>query len=257
MSHDGMHVIKAHAYGNDFLFVRRSDVPAADLPAAARRLCDRHRGAGADGLILYELTPEGASMRLINADGSPAELSGNGLRALAAIVIRHRGNASQVVAGAAVVITTDAGPRPLTLVDRTDPRFTFRAGMGQPSNLRTSTLAAGGEDVARVGLLDRQPAVRRARPAARRRAVRASGRRSSATRVPARHRTSSSPSVETPDRVRIRIWERGVGPTESSGTGACAAAVAAIAHGRAARSVDVVAPGGSAARRVGRGRACS
>jgi diaminopimelate epimerase len=45
--------------------------------------------------------------------------------------------------------------------------------------------------------------------------------------------------------VRIRIWERGVGPTESSGTGACAAAVAAIAHGQAARSVDVVAPGGS------------
>ena len=113
-----MHLIKGHAYGNDFLFARRREVDAGDLPAAARRLCDRHLGAGGDGLILYELTPEGAAMRLINADGSPAELSGNGLRALAAIVIRHRGNAAQVVPGAEVLITTDAGPRS----SRTSPR---------------------------------------------------------------------------------------------------------------------------------------
>jgi diaminopimelate epimerase len=124
-----MQVIKAHAYGNDFLFVRRAELGGVDLPAAARRLCDRHRGAGGDGLILYDLTPEGAAMRLINADGSAAELSGNGLRALAALVIRHRGTAAQVVPGAEVVITTDAGPRPLTLVGRSDPRFTFRAGI--------------------------------------------------------------------------------------------------------------------------------
>jgi diaminopimelate epimerase len=51
--------------------------------------------------------------------------------------------------------------------------------------------------------------------------------------------------IERPDRVRIRIWERGVGPTESSGTGSCAAAVAAAAHGGAQRRVEVIAPGGS------------
>ena len=51
--------------------------------------------------------------------------------------------------------------------------------------------------------------------------------------------------VESPGRVRIRIWERGVGPTESSGTGSCAAAVAAAAHGGAKRQVEAVAPGGS------------
>ena len=51
--------------------------------------------------------------------------------------------------------------------------------------------------------------------------------------------------VEAPDRVRIRIWERGVGPTESSGTGSCAAAVAAASHGGAARDVEVIAPGGT------------
>ena len=52
-------------------------------------------------------------------------------------------------------------------------------------------------------------------------------------------------ALEAPDRVRIRIWERGVGPTAASGTGACAAAVAAIAHGGAARALDVVSPGGT------------
>src|ERR671910_256594 len=143
-----MHLIKAHAYGNDFLFARRGALGGIDLPAAARRLCDRRRGAGADGLILYDLTPEGATMRLINADGSAAELSGNGVRALAAIVIRHRGNAAQVVPGAEVLIGTDAGPRSLTLVERDDPRFTFRAGMGVPSDLRRLTLSAAGEDIA-------------------------------------------------------------------------------------------------------------
>jgi diaminopimelate epimerase len=51
--------------------------------------------------------------------------------------------------------------------------------------------------------------------------------------------------IESPDRVRIRIWERGVGPTESSGTGACASAIAAIAHGGAAKRVEVTSPGGS------------
>ena len=52
-------------------------------------------------------------------------------------------------------------------------------------------------------------------------------------------------SVEAPGRVRILIWERGVGPTEASGTGACAAAVAAAAYGGAARDVEVVSPGGT------------
>jgi diaminopimelate epimerase len=240
-----MHLIKAHAYGNDFLFVRRAELGDAELAAAARRICDRHRGAGGDGVILYDLTPEGASMRLINADGSPAELSGNGLRALAAIVIRHRGNASQVVSGAEVSISTDAGPRLLTLVERSDPRFTFRAGMGQPSDVRTLVLSAGGEEVtvSAFSIGNPQCVVLGALPSDER-----------FERVgPALERHSAFPhgtnvefaEVEAPERVRIRIWERGVGPTASSGTGACAAAIAAIAHGAAARSVEVVAPGGS------------
>jgi diaminopimelate epimerase len=239
-----MRIIKGHAYGNDFLFVQRGDLEAADLAGAARRLCDRHRGAGGDGLILYDLTPDGASMRLFNADGSQAELSGNGLRVLAAIVIRHRGSAAQVVPGAEVAIETDAGTKTLTLVARDDPRYTFRAAMGQPSDLRHVTIAAAGEEVHAsvfsignpqcvvLGPLPADDRFARLGPALERHEMFPHG-----TNVEFVH-------VESPTRVRLRIWERGVGPTTSSGTGACAAAIAAIAAGGTARAIEVVAPGG-------------
>jgi len=78
---------KAHAYGNDFLYVLEADV-SAPLDQLSRRLCDRHTGIGADGLITYTRTAAGATMRLFNADGSRAEVSGNGVRGLAEIVLR-------------------------------------------------------------------------------------------------------------------------------------------------------------------------
>ena len=81
---------KAHAYGNDFLYIRSADLAAGvALDALARDLCERHTGVGADGLILYEPTPDGASMRLLNADGSWSEVSGNGVRGLAALLLRN------------------------------------------------------------------------------------------------------------------------------------------------------------------------
>jgi diaminopimelate epimerase len=236
-------IIKAQAYGNDFLYVARAEVERLDPAALARRLCDRHRGAGADGLILYELTPEGARMRLVNADGSHAEISGNGLRALAAIVVRHRAGHGRPVTP--VRIDTDAGPRELTLTVRADPRFTFRASMGAPSGLRRERIEAAGEIVEAsvfsignpqcvvLGPLPDDERFARLGPALERH-----------PRFPNRTNVEFV-EVDTPDRVRIRIWERGVGPTESSGTGSCASAIAAIAHGGGAPRLEVVAPGGS------------
>jgi diaminopimelate epimerase len=236
-------LIKAHAYGNDFLYVARAQVEALDLPPLARRLCERHRGVGADGLIVYALTDDGAAMRLLNADGSHAELSGNGLRALAAILIRGRG--AQGTPGAEVRIHTDAGTRDLVLTNRAGPRFTFRASMGIPEGLARRRLDAGGEtvDASVFSIGNPQCVLLGALPDDERFA-----------RVgPALERHPSFPQgtnvefveLEAPHRVRIRIWERGVGPTESSGTGACASAIAAIAHGGAAPRVEVISPGGS------------
>src|SRR5262245_9020008 len=126
---------KAHAYGNDFLYVNRAAVAGRPLDALAVELCNRHTGVGADGLIVFEPTPDGAGMQLFNADGGRAEVSGNGLRGLAALLFRDR--PSDSTAGQ-VTIHTEAGAKQLTRLDRADPdgtRQVFRTAMGLPRDL--------------------------------------------------------------------------------------------------------------------------
>ena len=238
-------VTKAHAYGNDFLFVPAADVAnpgrrdgLADL---ARRMCHRHHGVGGDGLIVYELRPGGATMQLLNADGSASELSGNGLRCLAALVAR----AQNLTAGASVLVDTDAGAKQLELMNREGERYTFRAAMGVPEDLREENIAVAGESirasVLRIG--NPQCIVLGPLPDAER-FHHIGPLLSTHSMFPAGTNVEFA-QVEAPDRVRILVWERGVGPTTSSGTGSSASAVAAAAYGGAAREVDVIAPGGT------------
>src|SRR5262245_11155227 len=127
-------IAKAHAYGNDFLFIPQEQAEGLDVHSLARHACARHTGVGADGLILYAAAPDGtARMRLYNADGSPSELSGNGLRCLAALILHARasGDGKPLTE---ITVDTDAGWKRLTLVARTGRRYTFRAAMGQPEN---------------------------------------------------------------------------------------------------------------------------
>ncbi len=240
-------VIKAHAYGNDFLFAPVGSVPLRDEPQRARALCRRHEGIGADGLIFYGLTTRGATMRLWNADGSASELSGNGLRCLAAIVIRARrnGQAASDVDPRIVVVESDAGEKTLELLEAAGTRLTFRAAMGAPAGLRQAQIDVAGATVT-VSILNMgnpQCVVLGALPDEVRfarvgQALATHPMFPAGTNVEFVH-------VVSPDRIQIRIWERGVGPTTSSGTGSCASAVAAAAHGGAARDVAVEAPGGT------------
>ena len=239
-----LRVSKAHAYGNDFLFVpagATEDVTTADLGRLARTICDRHQAVGGDGLILYTLGDRSATMLLFNADGSPSELSGNGLRCLAALVARTQG----LQAGAVVTVETGAGVKTLELLARDGERYQFRASLGPPADINQVTIPVLGESLTAsvlrmgnpqcvvLGPLPDSARFNRVGPALSTHAMFPAG-----TNVEFAH-------VEAPDRVRIQIWERGVGPTSSSGTGAAASAVAAAAHGGAARDVDVVAPGGT------------
>ncbi len=122
---------KAHAYGNDFVYVRGDELAGAMLDALAREMCDRHSGIGADGLIVYEEGGGLVSTRLFNADGTRAEVSGNGVRALAALLLE---NDSRLAAE--VTIRTDAGTRRLARIAREGTRQTFRASMGAPVDVR-------------------------------------------------------------------------------------------------------------------------
>jgi diaminopimelate epimerase len=243
-----MRLTKAHAYGNDFLFVPTEDARGAGegagedtRSALARALCDRHHGVGADGLILYGLGPAAATMELFNADGSRSELSGNGLRCLAALVVREQGLPPDSV----ITVETDAGQKTLTLLGQDAARYRFRAAMGRPEEVRQVSLSVAGESLTPVVLRMGNPQCVVLGPLPNewrfgKVAPELAGHWmfSAGTNVEFAH-------VEAPDRIRIMIWERGVGPTTSSGTGASAAAVAAASYGGASRSVDVIAPGGT------------
>lgn len=233
-----MNLVKAHAFGNDFLLVDEGALAAApDAAAFARAVCARHTGVGADGLLAFRLDGRRAAMRLFNADGSRSEISGNGLRCLAAWMVRLGG-------GSTVDVDTAAGRKRLELLDQRSTRYTFRAAMGHPEAVRQEQIEVAGRLVDAVTLRVGNPqcvvlgdvSVER---------LHALG---SALAVHPRFPEGTNvelAAVEAPDRIRILIWERGVGPTEASGTGACAAAVAAMRYGGAARDAAVVSPGGS------------
>lgn len=236
-----MNIVKAHAFGNDFLLVAEQAAPPdADRVRLVRELCDRHRGVGADGVIFFADSPRGASMRLLNADGSPSEISGNGVRCLAAWMARVRG----LRTGESLEVHTDAGVKTLELLASDGRRLTFRAAMGPPTDIREQTVALAGNAVRVVTLRVGNPqcVVLGEVSEERLRTIAAPLARHpvfpDGTNVELAH-------VDAPGCVRILIWERGVGPTEASGTGACAAAVAAMQYGGAEGDVQVIAPGGA------------
>jgi diaminopimelate epimerase len=232
-----MHVAKAHAYGNDFIYLRDDEATGQAADALARELCDRHTGIGGDGLIFYTPTAAGATMRLFNADGSRSEVSGNGVRGLGALLLRSGPRT-------ALTIETEGGVKRLEWVARDGARQTFRAAMGLPVDLRQVVVTAAEERVdlavmmfgnpqcVALGPLPDEAHFQRLGPALERHEL-----------FPARTNVEFA-QVETPESVRILIWERGVGPTSSSGTGSCAALIAAAAFGGASRQADVIAPGG-------------
>jgi diaminopimelate epimerase len=236
-----MKLIKAHALGNDFLLIDAYDFSGiADPLTSAREVCDRHRGIGADGLIVFEARPAGASMQLFNADGSRSEVSGNGVRCLAAWIA----STQNLEKGTFVDVETDAGLKSLELLALRDGRYTFCAAMGPPDDIQQVVLDVGGQPVTAVTLRVGNPQcvvlgeVSQARLHGIGQALAVHPHFPEGTNV-------ELAAVEAPDRVRILIWERGVGPTESSGTGACAAAVAAIQFGGAARDLQIESPGGT------------
>lgn len=236
-----MRLIKTDAHGNDFLIVTTADVPAGtDLPELARRVCDRASGRGADGLLVVEETPAGARMQLRNADGSYSEVSGNGVRCIGAWLAARRGSRP----GDTLQVDTDAGPKVLTLVGRDGIRVTFRASMGAPSAIRKLCLDVHGEPVDIVTLSMGNPQCVVLGPVTDERLARLGSRLAVHPYFP------EGTNVELAEPaagggLRILIWERGVGPTASSGTGTCAAAVAGAAFAGTPRHVDVTAPGGT------------
>jgi diaminopimelate epimerase len=237
---------KASACGNDFLIADGAHA-SGDLAALTRRLCDRHRGVGADGVEwLFPDAAADVSAQLINADGSEAEVSGNGTRCVAAKICAQEGKKE-------IVVRTGAGLKTCRLISPPDGRqastFEFETDMGQPElggelKIETAGVRAVGTRVSMgnphyVIFVDNFP----------------DDWRCQAALIGKQPQFPHGTNVEyvvvrtnkqgAPNEIEIRLFERGVGETESSGTGSCASAVAAIASRRVASPLTVIAPGGA------------
>jgi diaminopimelate epimerase len=244
---------KHQALGNDFLVALDAvNGRALDLgPTEARSWCHRHLGIGADGLI-HGAAPSGDGadvvMHLYNADGSRAEISGNGIRCLAQAVMSGRGRHDPLVAD------TDAGRRRIAWVDGPDDlrhgRWSvdmgrWRAGPAVGSDAaallrqlsprgRVATVDMGNPHL--VVAVDDLDAVDVAEVGATVEASFEGGVNVEFVRF--------DPAGDG-SRVDLRVWERGVGATEACGSGACATAVAVRRWGMASSRVEVGMPGGT------------
>ncbi len=224
---------KAHGAGNDFLLTWEESAPANDRPAAARAICERHTGVGADGWYLVRSGTAGcdAAIHLYNSDGSEAELSGNGTRCVAAMLL-HSGRA-----GERLRLLTGAGPRELRLLERHGTAFVFEMAMGTPvvneNEIRTRIpLAAGEREVTVLSVGNPQCAVFVDEFPLDWLSVAAEIE--GHPQFPKRTNVSFVKVIDS-HNIEARFYERGAGETQSSGTGSMGAAVSAIVR-KAARS---------------------
>ena len=234
---------KYEALGNDFLILVDADGSHPVDDDFVRRACDRHRGVGADGLIRVTRptdtdTTADLVMELRNADGGPAEMSGNGIRCLVRAAVAHG-----LVSGPEVAVATDAGVKRLWVKDEgvtvdmgpavlgaerepLSPGWRQReVEMGNP-HLVLLCPDPTGVRVAELG-----PRLEQLRPGGLNVEFVATG--------------------PGPDELRLRVWERGAGETQACGTGSCAAAAAVHAWGLVGAHVTVHNPGGDLDVEVG------
>lgn len=256
---------KAQAVGNDFLFTWVDDLPEPlkthaaaefiaagvqkpgdspdDLAKAARGLCHRNMGVGADGWYLMHPSREAdVEIHLFNSDGSRAELSGNGTRCAAAVLSWE----GRVQESGAVRVKTGSGVKRLTRAGREDNRFLFEMEMGtptlEPGALHSRLpLASGVREAAVLNVGNPQCAL--AVPSLdfdwRSLGAEIEGH----PMFPARTNVSFFRAAG-PGRIEARFYERGAGPTLSSGTGSTGAAAAAILLGMAGPLLEVMTEAG-------------
>lgn len=232
---------KAHGARNDFLLTWRREAPEGDRAEMARAICERHTGVGADGWMLVDSPADAeaeGSIELYNSDGSTAEISGNGTRCAAALLIRH-GFAPGVVR-----VRTGAGIKTLRLLKRDGLRFEFEMNMGRPE-MRAERfllpLSSGPRDVSLVWVGNPQCAVPVTDFDFDWRAMGAEIERH--PHFPNRTNVSFIRPVDQ-HTIDVRFYERGAGETMSSGTGSTGAAFTAVARGMARSPVVVATPAG-------------
>jgi len=248
-----MDFVKLHGLGNDYVYVDCRAQPVANPGEVARAVSDRRRGVGSDGLIL--VCPSARAdvrMEMYNADGSRAQMCGNGIRCLAKLVYER-----EIVPRRLMRVETDAGVLGVEVFDTQGRVDRVRVDMGRPSlnprrlpctleadrivgwplelggrSWQVTCISVGNphavtfvDDLADLDLAAIGPQFE------------------NAPMFPERINAHFA-RAEADDRVAIRTWERGSGATQACGTGACAVCVAGVLAGRTGRRIQACLPGG-------------
>jgi diaminopimelate epimerase len=240
---------KAHACGNDFLIVTEDAAAGHDRAELTRHLCERNTGIGADGVEYFSWTGnKSGSIRLHNADGSIAEISGNGTRCVAAWMAASL----QSQPGDEFRIHTDAGPRVcrINAVNAQDGySVEVTTGMGVPVAVPKTLTLAGGHAISGAVVSTGNPhfviVVDNSDFTVADRSWQSIGAEICAYPEFPQQTNVEFVRIFSSARIEIRIFERGVGPTTSSGTGSSASATAAIAFNGCDSPLQVIAPGGA------------
>jgi len=234
--------IKMHGLSNDYIFADTFTQPAPADPAAASITLSRpHTGIGADGLILIDpCDGADARMRIYNADGSEAQICGNGLRC-AARYLYDTGLCRKTEMN----ILTGSGLRAVRLDVAEGAVRGVTADMGAPQGVRRGVrLTGAGRTLDFVCVSMGNPHAVTFDEAARGPEFYTLGPAFETHEAFPERANIEFTQVLSPDRLRVRVWERGSGETMACGSGACAALVAAVSDGRAERRAAVELPGG-------------
>ena len=236
--------VKAHGARNDFLLTWLAEAPSADLPNVAKQICDRYTGVGADGWLLVSPAPAGANyhgvIRLINSDGSEAEISGNGTRCAAAFLLNAGIGTNEVT------ILTGAGLKFLKIISRQGLEWIFEMNMGPPqiaegdlhfslpmeNGFQEATILNVGNPQCAVFVKDFDFDWKTL-----------GALLECHSHFPKKTNVSFIKPVDQ-HTIDVRFFERGAGVTMSSGTGSTGAVVAAILRGVAKSPVKVLTPAG-------------
>lgn len=249
-----MKFTKMHGLGNDFILLPGEDLQGDDPGKAALLLCDRHRGIGADGLLLYYKDTADITMQLFNSDGSEAEMCGNGIRCLAKYLYDRK-----IVDDTKFEVNTGAGIMKVTIHPIRGKAWEVEVNMGHPRLLSREIPVDGppereciNENLQVGGLTYIITAVNMGNPhcviftdSFETLMLKEEGSAIEHHSFFPRKTNVEFVKVHSPSLLEVKVWERGAGETLACGTGACASLVASHLTGRSGRSAEVRLPGGS------------
>lgn len=243
-----MKFIKMHGLGNDFIFFENLDNTSMDYATIAKKLCHRQLGIGADGIVII-LPSEIADlrMRIINADGSEANMCGNAIRCFAKYAYEH-----ELVKTKSFRIETFAGIIIPEVITDDDEVIAVKVNMGKPQLERTAipmlgnendaidtSITVGDKNIKLTSLLMGVPHTMVYVDDLTHIDLERTGRSIEKHPTYPKGTNVNFVQVLSEDRIRVRTWERGAGATLACGTGSCASAVASFLNKHTGRKVSV------------------